>query len=487
MINKREVRIKEKGITLIALIVTIIVLLIVAGISLKMALGNDGLISKTRSAKKMSEIADTIEDINLILYQWQLVKNRNNKTFDGYLDEKVESGNLDDWYSKNSELYTLVKNEYEQDVNERGNLIGEIRLAKSFKEYDYKITFNANGGNYKSNKNINTLIYNNYSVNKKRDVVKHLYTRTFNEDGEQIDTTSSPETAIETKTAKIDGASKLKINIKHGIVGTLGAIKSVPQQEPYLWECSSSAPGTEEFEIEGDTVNLFFGGGLGGLYNYYGYYATIIGYDSDGNVIQEELEEKENKLLIDRGNYTLPVRFESAFRGWYSDAECTDGNEVLFDNNGIIQNPTSKDLTVYAKWATETIFKNFNGEIRTVTGVAGPSDYDPIPAKYLKKSSTPPDFDNSSIISEIQTQDSAYPIYLWYIQSSKTLYWYCEVSTKMRGDYDLFYLWKDMVLVDFRGIDMSGVTSFSRDTGFWSGHPYVLDSQIIFDESYPGQ
>ena len=42
---------KNKGITLIALVVTIIVLLILAGVTLSLALNNNGLISRTKNAK----------------------------------------------------------------------------------------------------------------------------------------------------------------------------------------------------------------------------------------------------------------------------------------------------------------------------------------------------------------------------------------------------------------------------------------------------
>ena len=41
----------ENGITLIALVVTIVVLLILAGISLNLVLGNNGLIKKSKYAK----------------------------------------------------------------------------------------------------------------------------------------------------------------------------------------------------------------------------------------------------------------------------------------------------------------------------------------------------------------------------------------------------------------------------------------------------
>lgn len=46
---------KEKGITLVALVVTIVVLLILAGVSISMVLGNNGLITKATDAKARTE------------------------------------------------------------------------------------------------------------------------------------------------------------------------------------------------------------------------------------------------------------------------------------------------------------------------------------------------------------------------------------------------------------------------------------------------
>lgn len=46
---------KENGITLVALVVTIVVLLILAGVSINMVLGNNGLIAKAKDAKEKTE------------------------------------------------------------------------------------------------------------------------------------------------------------------------------------------------------------------------------------------------------------------------------------------------------------------------------------------------------------------------------------------------------------------------------------------------
>ena len=56
---------KEKGITLIALVVTIVVLLILAGVSISMLFGENGIIKRAQEAKERSEIAEEKELVEL--------------------------------------------------------------------------------------------------------------------------------------------------------------------------------------------------------------------------------------------------------------------------------------------------------------------------------------------------------------------------------------------------------------------------------------
>ena len=63
---KKEIKNKqEKGITLIALVVTIVVLLILAGVSLSLVLNNNGVISKAKEAKNRYAEAQTNEEKQL--------------------------------------------------------------------------------------------------------------------------------------------------------------------------------------------------------------------------------------------------------------------------------------------------------------------------------------------------------------------------------------------------------------------------------------
>ena len=55
---------RENGITLIVLVVTIVVLMILAGISISVLSGENGIITQSRKAKEETEIAEEKEIVN---------------------------------------------------------------------------------------------------------------------------------------------------------------------------------------------------------------------------------------------------------------------------------------------------------------------------------------------------------------------------------------------------------------------------------------
>ena len=68
---------KQNGITLIALIITIIVMLILAGVAISMAVGDNGIIERTHAAIKESERAD-IQEIIIGSYVFKVTASMNN-------------------------------------------------------------------------------------------------------------------------------------------------------------------------------------------------------------------------------------------------------------------------------------------------------------------------------------------------------------------------------------------------------------------------
>ena len=56
---------KNKGITLVALVVTIIAVIIIAGISINLLLGENGILTKAKETKKAQKVAEVKEKLSL--------------------------------------------------------------------------------------------------------------------------------------------------------------------------------------------------------------------------------------------------------------------------------------------------------------------------------------------------------------------------------------------------------------------------------------
>ena len=73
MKQKKLKKLESKGITLIALVITIIVLLILAGVSIAMLTGDNGILTQAQEAKKATERASIIEQAQLDILEKQTV------------------------------------------------------------------------------------------------------------------------------------------------------------------------------------------------------------------------------------------------------------------------------------------------------------------------------------------------------------------------------------------------------------------------------
>ena len=92
---------KSAGITLIALVVTIIVLLILAGISVQMLTGENGILTRAGEAKNNTEESQIKEKINLA-YHSALAANKGNISEDLFVKELTEE------FGTRNEKYTLI-------------------------------------------------------------------------------------------------------------------------------------------------------------------------------------------------------------------------------------------------------------------------------------------------------------------------------------------------------------------------------------------
>ena len=82
---------RNNGITLIALVVTIVVLLILAGVSISMLTGENGIITQAQKAKEQSEIGEEKEAIS-VAYSGAKIKNEG---------KEVTANNMQDQFNYN--------------------------------------------------------------------------------------------------------------------------------------------------------------------------------------------------------------------------------------------------------------------------------------------------------------------------------------------------------------------------------------------------
>ena len=107
---------KQEGITLVALVVTIIVLIILAGISINLILGDNGIITIAKKAKENTELAKTDEETQL------------NELYSQLETGSSDSGNLPyDSIAKLTEFKTAIANA----IDEAGGVKPDISAETS--------------------------------------------------------------------------------------------------------------------------------------------------------------------------------------------------------------------------------------------------------------------------------------------------------------------------------------------------------------------
>ena len=124
-INASNFGVQNNAITLIALIITIIVLLILAGVTLNMVMGDSGIFSKANQAKNKTEVAQYEEELRMCVLEIQADEATNGTTFGidtirKNLVEKVKE-------LENTEEIEITSPE------------GNATIEGTYKGYEYKI------------------------------------------------------------------------------------------------------------------------------------------------------------------------------------------------------------------------------------------------------------------------------------------------------------------------------------------------------------
>ena len=109
----------KKGITLIALVVTVVVLIILAGVSINAVLGDNGIIKKANQAASVTKEAEVKEAINRTILEFYLTNDY--ETLEDFLKAKAEDGSIDSVTKNADGTLTVKKGNYSVTVENKTN------------------------------------------------------------------------------------------------------------------------------------------------------------------------------------------------------------------------------------------------------------------------------------------------------------------------------------------------------------------------------
>ena len=138
--NTKQLIKTSNGVTLIALVITIIVLLILAGVVIATLTGDNGILTKARTAQTTTNEKDEEEQIK-IGYSEYLIADQTGKQADFKVSGATVTGNKGDWkikFGKTGKEYyfdgdTITKDVWKQD----GDTITNIETNQTLKVGDY--------------------------------------------------------------------------------------------------------------------------------------------------------------------------------------------------------------------------------------------------------------------------------------------------------------------------------------------------------------
>ena len=87
--EKQHIVANEKAITLIALVVTIVILLILAGVTITMTLGQNGLFTRARAGAAAYNESEVRDDLSMLItqYTWDKAAEKTDKNLGDYLKD----------------------------------------------------------------------------------------------------------------------------------------------------------------------------------------------------------------------------------------------------------------------------------------------------------------------------------------------------------------------------------------------------------------
>ena len=170
---------------------------------------------------------------------------------------------------------------------------------------------------------------------------------------------------------------------------------------------------------------------------------------------------------IRSGEYKVPTREYYEFQGWYANPEGTGDMVIDAEGNWLVD--LDEDATVYAKWkglpAVLMYGNGFSGKIKQLSGSANANGntINNIITGFQQAASIPVGMTmtEANIISD---PASAYPVYAWFDDSTKIIYWYSDADiVEMNvNSQNMFNNCRKITTLDLSMFDTSNVTNMTQ-------------------------
>jgi len=409
----------HKGITLIALVITIIVLLILAGVTINIVLSEGGLFSRATEAQDNQKMAEVRDKASIILSDYQVDKYTKNKELVNYLNEKKTSNGIDDVTEEGNNVL-LDMDDYIVTINKE--ILEIISIEKNTKSVRINLS--------KNTAELNEEITADVKLGEEMTLVGWAYTT-----DETLDTTGTFEEVTNTsKEITLSGFSKNEKGVYylHLLVQNAEGVKSVKTAGPVkvgfvlITKIELKVETGEAVVEQGKTLN-------------------IIAEITPDNATEKKLdwttsdedEEIAEITIIDEENLTATIKGLKAGEVTIK-AKATDGTDV----EGQIK------ITVKAVPAEEFDRAASVGDIDVV---------------FVDKQNNVIDVatQQNNLKPTLDTEGKMVPVYwdatssAWIVCETTSPNWYSYTETDKR--------WANIMLRD--GLEVEGITDTSLETG----------------------
>ena len=113
---------ETEGVTLLALVITIVVLMILAGVSINVTLGDNGIIKKVQNSANLTRESEAKEIIQRIVMEFYLTNDY--ETLKDFLNDKVLKGKIDKVEENTDGTLNVWKDNYSVTVSCGNSILG---------------------------------------------------------------------------------------------------------------------------------------------------------------------------------------------------------------------------------------------------------------------------------------------------------------------------------------------------------------------------